>query len=196
MKDNNLSDIKNSNKSKEKQENNLSILSENKSVKNKQDKTTIKNKNILSVINSEQEKQDNKVQQAKSLSESKSDEKANWWEILLALILTMTIFWFLASQFSDIKDRIFFADKSYLPTKTVVVKETSRAIYGENKDFLPFYIFAPDPEPNMHKMQSYLDDINSTDAHDWLIPDSKNSRKQRKQYQKHQHKIMLPLTEI
>ena len=196
MKDNNLSDIKNSNKNKEKKENNLSILSESKSVKNKQDKAIIKNKNILSAINSEQEKQENKVQQAKSLSVSKSDEKANWWEILLALILTMTIFWFLGSQFSDIKDRILFADKSYLPTKTVVVKETSRAIYGENKGFLPFYIFAPDPEPNMHKIQSYLDDINSTDAHDWLIPDSKNRRKQGKQHQKHQHKITLPLTEI
>lgn len=196
MKDNNSSDIKNSNKNEEKKENNSSILSESKSVKNKQNKVTIKNKNILSVINSEQERQENKVQQAKSLSKSKSDEKANWWEILLALILTMTIFWFLASQFSDIKDRIFFADKSYLPTKTVVVKETSRAIYGENKDFLPFYIFAPDPEPNMHKIQSYLDDINSTDAHDWLVPDSKNSRKQGKQHQKYQHKIMLPLTEI
>lgn len=196
MKDNNLSDIKNSNKSKEKQENNLSILSENTSVKNKQDKATIKNKNILSAINSEQEKQDNKVQQAKSLSASKSYEKVNWWEILLALILTIAIFWFLGSQFSDIKDRMLFADKSYLPTKTVVVKETSRAIYGENKGFLPFYIFAPDPEPNMHKIQSYLDDINSTDAHDWLVPDFKSSRKQKKQYQKHQHKIMLPLTEI
>lgn len=195
MKDNNSSDIKNS-KNKEKKENNLSILSESKSVKNKQDKAIIKNKNILSAINSEQEKQENKVQQAKSLSVSKSDEKANWWEILLALILTMTIFWFLGSQFSDIKDRILFADKSYLPTKTVVVKETNRAIYGENKGFLPFYIFAPDPEPNMHKIQSYLDDINSTDAHDWLIPDSKNSRKQGKQHQKHQHKITLPLTEI
>ena len=196
MKDNNLSDIKNSNKNKENEENNLSILSENKSVKNKQNKTTIKNKNILSAINSEQERQENKVQQAKSLSKSKSDEKANWWEILLALILTMTIFWFLASQCPDIKNRILFADKSYLQTKTIVVKETNRAIYGENKGFLPFYIFAPDPEPNMHKMQSYLDDINSTDAHDWLVPDSKNSKKQRKQHQRHQHKITLPLTEI
>lgn len=195
MKDNNSSDIKNS-KNKEKKENNLSILSESKSVKNKQDKAIIKNKNILSAINSEQEKQENKVQQANSLSVSKSDEKANWWEILLALILTMTIFWFLGSQFSDIKDRILFANKSYLPTKTVVVKETNRAIYGENKGFLPFYIFAPDPEPNIHKMQSYLDDINSTDAHDWLIPNSKNSRKQIKQYQKQKQKITLPLTEI
>lgn len=196
MKDNNLSDIKNSNKSKEKKENNLSILSESKSVKNKHSKAIIKNKNILSAINSEQEKQENKAQQAKSLSVSKSDEKANWWEILLTLILTIAIFWFLSSQFSDLKDRMLFADKSYLPTKTIVVKETNRAIYGENKGFLPFYIFAPDPEPNMHKIQSYLDDINSTDAHDWLVPNSKNSRKQRKQYQKHQHKIMLPLTEI
>lgn len=195
MKDNNSSDIKNS-KNKEKKENNLSILSESKSVKNKQDKTIIKNKNILSAINSEQEKQENKVQQAKSLSVSKSDEKANWWEILLALILTIAIFWFLGSQFFDIKDRMFFADKSYLPTKTIVVKETNRAIYGENKGFLPFYIFAPDPEPNMHKIQSYLDDINSTDAHDWLIPDSKNRRNQGKQHRKHQHKITLPLTEI
>lgn len=196
MKDNNLSDIKNSNKSKEKKGNNLSILSESKSVKNKQSKAIIKNKNILSAINSEQEKQENKAQQAKSLSVSKSDEKANWWEILLTLILTIAIFWFLGSQFSNIKDRMLFADKSYLPTKTIVVKETNRAIYGENKGFLPFYIFAPDPEPNMHKIQSYLDDINSTDAHDWLIPDSKSSRKQRKKYQKHQHKIILPLTEI
>lgn len=193
MKDNNSSDIKNSNKNKE---NNLSILSENKSVENKQDKAAIKNKNILSVINSEQEKQENKVQQAKSLSVSKSDEKANWWEILLTLILTIAIFWFLGSQFSDLKDRMLFADRPYLPTKTIVVKETNRAIYGENKGFLPFYIFAPDPEPNMHKIQSYLDDINSTDAHDWLVPDSKSSRKQRKKYQKHQHKITLPLTEI
>ena len=196
MKDNNLSDIKNSNKSKEKKGNNLSILSESKSVKNKQSKAIIKNKNILSAINSEQEKQENKAQQAKSLSVSKSDEKANWWEILLTLILTIAIFWFLGSQFSNIKDRMLFADKSYLPTKTIVVKETNRAIYGENKGFLPFYIFAPDPEPNMHKIQSYLDDINSTDAHDWLIPDSKNRRKQGKQHQKHQHKIILPLTEI
>ena len=196
MKDNNLSDIKNSNKSKEKKGNNLSILSESKSVKNKQSKAIIKNKNILSAINSEQEKQENKAQQAKSLSVSKSDEKANWWEILLTLILTIAIFWFLGSQFSNIKDRMLFADKSYLPTKTIVVKETNRAIYGENKGFLPFYIFAPDPEPNMHKIQSYLDDINSTDAHDWLIPDSKSRRKQGKQHQKHQHKIILPLTEI
>ena len=196
MKDNNLSDIKNSNKSKEKKENNLSILSESKSVKNKHSKAIIKNKNILSAINSEQEKQENKAQQAKSLSVSKSDEKANWWEILLTLILTIAIFWFLDSQFSDLKDRIFFADKSYLPTKTIVVKETNRAIYGENKGFLPFYIFAPDPEPNMHKIQSYLDDINSTDAHDWLVPDSKSSRKQTKQYQKQKQKITLLLTEI
>ena len=196
MKDNNSSDIKNSNKNKEKKENNLSILSENKSVENKQDKAIINNKNILSAINSEQEKQENKAQQAKSLSVSKSDEKANWWEILLTLILTIAIFWFLGSQFSDLKDRMLFADRPYLPTKTIVVKETNRAIYGENKGFLPFYIFAPDPEPNMHKIQSYLDDINSTDAHDWLIPDSKNRRKQGKQHQKHQHKIILPLTEI
>lgn len=196
MKDNNSSNIKDrNNDNKSTQDNDLSA-SENKSVKDKQSKVSTKDKSVLSAINSEQERQENKVQQAKSLSKSKSDEKANWWEILLALILTMTIFWFLASQFSDIKDRIFFADKSYLPTKTVVVKETSRAIYGENKDFLPFYIFAPDPEPNMHKIQSYLDDINSTDAHDWLVPDSKNSRKQGKQHQKYQHKIMLPLTEI
>ena len=196
MKDNNLSDIKNSNKSKEKKRNNLSILSESKSVKNKQSKAIIKNKNILSAINSEQEKQENKAQQAKSLSVSKSDEKANWWEILLTLILTIAIFWFLSSQFSDLKDRMLFADRPYLPTKTIVVKETNRAIYGENKGFLPFYIFAPDPEPNIHKIQSYLDDINSTDAHDWLVPDSKSSRKQTKQYQKQKQKITLLLTEI
>lgn len=196
MKDNNSSNIKDrNNDNKSTQDNDLSA-SENKSVKDKQSKVSTKDKSVLSAINSEQEKQENKVQQTKSLSVSKSDEKANWWEILLALILTMTIFWFLGSQFSDIKDRILFADKSYLPTKTVVVKETNRAIYGENKGFLPFYIFAPDPEPNMHKIQSYLDDINSTDAHDWLIPDSKSSRKQRKKYQKHQQKIILPLTEI
>ena len=196
MKDNNLSDIKNSNKSKEKKRNNLSILSESKSVKNKHSKAIIKNKNILSAINSEQEKQENKAQQAKSLSVSKSDEKANWWEILLTLILTIAIFWFLSSQFSDLKDRMLFADRPYLPTKTIVVKETNRAIYGENKGFLPFYIFAPDPEPNIHKIQSYLDDINSTDAHDWLVPDSKSSRKQTKQYQKQKQKITLLLTEI